>query len=105
MPDTPWFHNWGFNFRDMTESVKAIPNDIDILVSHGPPFGILDQTHPGGEHLGCKELMGRLVGGLSPKLCVFGHIHGGYGQAGGFVNASICDEKYRPVNKPIVIEL
>lgn len=108
MPDTPWFHNWAFNFRDMSNSVAAIPNDIDILVSHGPPFGICDQTRPDRESLGCRELRGRLDSELSPKLCVFGHIHGGYGVHKDwttFVNASICDEAYRPVNKPVVIEL
>jgi len=45
-----------------------------------------------------------------PKVHVFGHIHGGYGktQFGEgpiFVNAAICDEGYRPVNAPVVVEL
>ena len=46
---------------------------------------------------------------LRPRYHVFGHIHEGYGteQRNGttFVNASICDKDYRPVNAPVVVEL
>jgi Icc-related predicted phosphoesterase len=34
-----------------------IPHDLDVLITHGPPFGTLDQVAPGGEHLGCAELL------------------------------------------------
>ena len=46
---------------------------------------------------------------VRPRLHVFGHIHEGYGreEADGtlFVNASTCDEDYRPVNPPVVVDL
>jgi len=45
---------------------------------------------------------------VQPKIHVFGHIHHSYGQRTmdgiEFLNASICDERYEPTNKPIVVE-
>jgi len=88
-----------------------IPVDTDILLTHGPPNGIMDKsTHA---HLGCKELLQSVSTIVQPKLHVFGHVHGGYGQLkndhelGGtlFVNASLCDHKFRIVNSPIIIDL
>jgi predicted phosphodiesterase len=88
--------------------------DIDVLVTHGPPSGILDEVPRqwGIENTGCEELRKRIEeiaehGRL--KLHVFGHIHCGYGtheQFGlKFVNASTCDEQYNPTQPPIVIDL
>jgi Icc-related predicted phosphoesterase len=46
---------------------------------------------------------------INPLVNVFGHIHEGYGVELGdktlFVNASICNLKYQPINKPIIIDL
>lgn len=45
---------------------------------------------------------------VKPKLHIFGHIHESYGthttEETTFINASICNEQYKPVNKPIVYE-
>ena len=79
-----------------------------MLITHGPPFGIADAT-PSGEHVGCEELR-KALARVKPKIHIFGHIHGGYGtyleEIPGltFINASNCDESYRPFNKPIVFE-
>ncbi len=85
----------------------GFPRATDVLVTHGPPYGVLDQVG-GGEHLGCEELRARLAA-VRPRLHVFGHIHDGHGvaTAGGTVcvNASVCDERYRPVHPPIVVDL
>lgn len=110
-PWTPTFLNWHF-MKDRGEQIKAIwdliPNDIDILVTHGPPHGILDRNI-NGEHCGCEELRETSFR-IAPKLHVFGHIH----EQGGktinttlttFVNASIMNERYNPVNKPIRVIL
>lgn len=112
-PWQPTFNDWAFNL-DRGEAIKhkwdLIPEGLDILITHGPPIGILDQIDAqlGSEHLGCEELMAA-VERAKPKVHVFGHIHGGYGQSRHantlFVNAAICNEAYKPVNEPIVIEL
>jgi predicted phosphohydrolase len=109
-PWQPEFCNWAFNLprgAPLTKVWAQIPNDVNVLITHGPPYGILDQV-PGGEHVGCEELRQALQR-VRPKVHIFGHIHEGYGvleQDGTvFVNASTCNERYRPINEPIVIDL
>jgi predicted phosphodiesterase len=101
--------------QELDEKWKLIPDDTDILVTHGPALRNLD-----GDELGSRSLLkwqANHVGTL--KLHVFGHIHEGYGvydithlqeQLGDpkttiFVNASHVDSKYRPVNSPIRVIL
>jgi Icc-related predicted phosphoesterase len=116
-PWQPRFFDWAFNLNrgaEIAEKWKLIPPDADVLITHGPPFGILDEVPKRywTENAGCEELRKRIeeiaaFGKL--KLHVFGHIHCGYGQTEKFgvrfVNASNCDEQYEPTQPPIVIEL
>jgi len=110
-PWQPEFCAWAFNLPRRGEALRQVWNRIppgtDVLVTHGPPYGILDQVG-GGEHLGCEELRARL-GVVRPRLHVFGHIHDSHGvaRAGGttYVNASVCDEGYRPVHPPVVVDV
>lgn len=99
---TPWsptFCGWAFMRYEQTlrEMFKDIP-EVDILVTHTPPYGVMDNS------LGSKALA-EVLKDRQLKLHVFGHIHEGYGIQGRAVNASICDEFYRPVNKAIVVDL
>lgn len=111
-PWQPWFHDWAFNLsrgEALRGKWELIPEETDILLTHGPPMGIRDETAE-GEHVGCGDLRDRIAGmSRPPRLHVFGHIHEGYGIERGdrttYVNASICDRGYRPVNPPIVIDL
>ncbi|MGH9948517.1 MAG: metallophosphatase domain-containing protein [Pyrinomonadaceae bacterium] len=116
-PWQPRFYDWAFNLMrgaELAAKWKLIPNDIDILITHGPPNGILDEVPRqwGIDYKGCEELRKRVeevaaFGRL--KLHVFGHIHCGYGMQEKFgvkfVNASNCDEAYNPVQKPNVIDI
>lgn len=115
-PVQPWFYNWAFNVQrgpDIKKYWDRIPQDTDVLITHGPPYGILDQTIGwGGEHVGCEELWKTVHDRLSLKAHIFGHIHNGYGvetkpysKMVSFHNVSICDEEYRRANEPQVIEL
>ena len=113
-PWQPWFYDWAFNLPRGGEKIKekwaAIPHDTDVLITHGPPYGHGDKTPPqyGSQHVGCEEL-GKRVFAIKPLINVFGHIHNGYGveskEGINFVNASICNESYKPVNHPIVMEV
>lgn len=113
-PVTPRFFDWAWNV-DRGPAIRKywdkIPEDTDILITHGPPLGYLDQSYQNGEHLGCEELAAVMINRVfRPKLHVFGHIHGlGSRQVTSkythYVNASQVDEAYRLVNKPIVVEL
>lgn len=109
-PWQPRFHDWAFNL-DRGEAIRQkwdrIPK-CDVLITHGPPWGVLDYAKLGGDHLGCEELI-KAVARIQPQVHIFGHIHGGYGEATingiKFINASICGEAYRPVRAPIVFEV
>lgn len=96
-----------------------IPNDTDILVTHSPPFGVMDQVATEYRaSVGDKDLLEASENRVRPRIHVFGHIHenGGkklvykrpsFGDENNtiYVNASHVDEHYRPVNKPIEITL
>jgi predicted phosphodiesterase len=121
-PWQPWFLSWAFNLKRgaaLRAKWALIPPGIDVLVTHGPPHLIRDRVKGAmaqglnialghGPNVGCEELR-EAVRRVRPRLHVFGHIHEGYGreEADGtlFVNASICDEAYRPVNPPVVVDL
>ena len=55
-----------------------IPNNIDILITHGPPKGILG-TCSDGFDAGCSDLSYEIWNRVKPKVHLFGHIHEGYG--------------------------
>lgn len=110
-PFQPEFCEWAFNLKrgwPLRKKWEAIPAGIDILVTHGPPLGILDYSHFGNEHAGCADLRQELSR-IKPKLHCFGHIHGAYGTTTWantlFVNASLCDESYVANHPPIVVEM
>lgn len=108
-PFTPNFFNWHFMLDRFSDDLKRkweiIPDDTDVLITHGPPWGVLDEI--GGRNVGCELLMQRVLT-IQPKLHIFGHIHAGYGEkfrdGTHFINAAICTERYRPNNLPIVVE-
>ena len=110
-PYTPEFCSWAFNLSrfgtELFNKWNSIPEDTDILVTHGPPLRILDEIPLRG-HLGCYDLAERLKH-ISPKIHGFGHIHGAYGKKKirktTFINCSIMDEQYNITNKPILINI
>ncbi|HEX9637880.1 MAG TPA: metallophosphatase domain-containing protein [Acidobacteriota bacterium] len=109
-PWQPWFMNMAFNLQ-RGAAIRAkwdrIPREVDILITHGPPHGVMDRVVR-GDRVGCEELKAA-VRQRRPRLHLFGHIHEAYGmrEEGGvrFVNASICNQRFEPVNRPIVIDL
>lgn len=110
-PWSPTFYDWGFNLprgKAILEKWKKIPTDTDILITHGPPYKILDKTIS-GSYAGCEDLLNEIKNRIKPKFHIFGHIHEGYGvheeEGTTFINASTCTLSYRPNNKPIVFTL
>lgn len=124
-----WGSPWSKTFKGINPHCKAftvdaeeelakkwdqIPDDIDILITHSPPFGILDGIPIGDGslfHVGSHSLYERYEkyeDWKKPVLHIFSHIHEGYGKQGGdtiFVNCSIMNARYKPVNAPIRIWL
>lgn len=114
-PWTPLFHNWGFNLprgQALADKWAQIPDDTNVLITHGPPYGILDEAPRGVfdfEHVGCEDLLERIWELRYLQASIFGHIHHSsnvieeYGVK--FVNSSICTEQYQPTNPPRVFEV
>jgi Icc-related predicted phosphoesterase len=125
-----WGSPWTKTFKGMNPHCKAftvdteeelevkfslIPNDIDILITHSPPYEFYDRTIR-GESVGSKSLLIRLAE-IKPLIHCFGHIHENGGKSEflpwkknnklgtHIINASIMNERYKPVNKPVRIEL
>ena len=109
-PVQPQYFNWAFNRKRGMEIQKhwnLIPPNTDILITHGPPFEILD-SNVEGENVGCHNLRAT-VKKIHPAFHVFGHIHEAYGRIKmdgiEFMNASILDERYLFRNAPHMFEM
>lgn len=108
-PVQPWFHDWAFNRQrgaDIRKHWNLIPPGTDVLITHGPAFGILDRTVY-GHQVGCVDLLEKIQE-VKPRVHVCGHIHEAYGvvEAEGvkFINASVLNEEYFLANSPCVFE-
>ncbi len=109
-PWQPAFNDWAFNLprgEALRQKWALIPDDCDILVTHGPPLQMLDRVRNGTE-VGC-EMLKETVERIRPKLHIFGHIHEDHGicRKDGIIyaNASILDHYYQLCNSPLVIDL
>lgn len=104
-PWQPRFFDWAFN-ADRGDIIQKywdqIPDDTNVLLTHGPPMGIGDETKR-AKDIGCANLRNTIQYRLKKlKLHVFGHVHPGHGtyHADGliYVNAAICNDAYKPIN-------
>lgn len=109
-PWTPRFYDWAFMLprgAPLRERWAQIPAGTDVLITHGPPYGQGDLTFR-SEHVGCEDLAAA-VSLLRPRLHIFGHIHEGAGTSADgatrYLNASVVDLSYRPVQPPLVVDL
>jgi hypothetical protein len=111
-PWQPEFHGWAFNLPKngpgLSTKWEGIPDDTDILLTHGPAFGILDTVDGRrSENLGC-ELMTERLEVLNVKLHNVGHIHTGYGYVRKgdthHFNSSVLDERYNYSQKPMTVD-
>lgn len=113
-PITPRFFDWSF-MRDPGAPIEAhwnlIPTHTDVLITHGPPFGIMDEVvrqNGDVENTGCPSLLSR-VQAVAPALHIFGHIHEGHGSVQNdgvrYLNVSTMNEFYRVTNQPVVVDI
>ncbi|MEZ9368718.1 metallophosphatase domain-containing protein [Shewanella sp. 10N.286.51.B2] len=106
-PWQPWFLNWAFNLQrgaEIQQKWDRIPDDTDVLITHGPAYRHLDENLE-GKHVGCNDLLSA-VQRVKPQFHVCGHIHEGYGRESDgittFINASSCTRRYIPSNAPML---
>jgi Icc-related predicted phosphoesterase len=110
-PWQPEFYNWAFNLprngAGLMSKWEMIPENTDILITHGPACGYVDTIIGEYNHLGCELLTDR-IGVVKPDIHICGHIHSGYGYATNgkthFINASVLSEGYYFTQKPITFD-
>jgi Icc-related predicted phosphoesterase len=94
--------------RERARIFSLIPDNTDIVITHGPPLGLLDQTMTSKEHLGCVQLL-NAVCRVRPTLHVFGHVHAGHGTTTFadilFVNASLAGPDGSLSHPPTVVDV
>ena len=115
-PWQPWFYDWSFNVPRGDEIAKKwtlIPDNTNILITHGPPYGILDLIEDDFSnrdlHQGCEELKKKVDQLTQLKLHAFGHLHSNEQliklNKVNFVNAAIVDDNHKVIHKPTIIDL
>ena len=108
-PVTPALPDWAFGKErsEMAAHWKHLPNEIDILITHTPPRGVLDLSSALMQ-LGCQDLLIK-VQEIKPKYHIFGHVHAGYGMIKKdgvtFINAANYNSRQGLVNPPVVFEI
>jgi Icc-related predicted phosphoesterase len=111
-PWQPEFYDWAFNLPKngpgLMSKWEMIPEDVDILITHGPAWGLLDDVEGRrGDHLGC-ELLAERIKSIKPKIHVCGHIHTGHGHYFDghthYFNASLLNERYLYSQTPWKVE-
>jgi hypothetical protein len=108
-PYTPEYNGWGFMLprgERIRRIWRGIPANTDVLITHGPPWGILDAIE--GSSVGDVDLLEELAHRPIP-LHIFGHIHPGYGYRAldgrHFYNVAALDENKEPTHAPVVIDV
>jgi Icc-related predicted phosphoesterase len=78
-PYTQYYSKGAFQYLvDRDKFVWSnLPDGIDLLVTHSPPYGILDKTKD--KSVGSPALRTR-VEQIRPRLHIFGHIHESHGR-------------------------
>jgi Icc-related predicted phosphoesterase len=114
-PCTPEYGNYAWMYsrgKEAKEIWSKVPDDTGVLVTHGPPYGILDRVPCDSfshENVGCKELRARIRELPKLKAWVGGHIHPSYGsmEEDGikFYNVSVCNKAYDCTNPAQLIEI
>jgi Icc-related predicted phosphoesterase len=99
---TPEFCNWALNLERNGEKTKhywdVASKHADVIISHGPPYGIMDYVPHDRVNVGCNIFKKTLPEFTQLKLCCFGHIHEGYAceKKGNviFANGSLVNGNY-----------
>lgn len=107
-PYTPKFYEWAFMKPDeiLAGLWQSIPDDTELLITHGPPYTILDKNVR-GEHCGSKSLYQTIKDLPKLKCHIFGHIHEARGHLTiddvSFYNVSSLDDRYIVRDNPYTI--
>jgi Icc-related predicted phosphoesterase len=108
-PWVPELSSWAHYLprENIRDAWNNIPGNVDVLITHTPPRGVLDRNSRGKE-CGCEDLRVR-VAELNPRIHCFGHIHASAGvlELGGtsYINASVVNSRYEIARDATTIEI
>jgi len=108
-PYIPFEQNWAFSKSpyEIEKHWNKIPKDVDVLITHTPPKGILDESNQQIE-IGCPALK-QEIEEKNPKIHVFGHLHENYGKVQFkktlFINATSLFGNFTYTNLPIQVNI
>lgn len=107
----PEYNYWAWEFdswKDSDDTMYGIPRDVDVVITHSPPYGVLDRNLS-GEHIGNEELLVHIHDRVRPRICIFGHVHnpGSVRDDNGtrYYNVSMVDENLNIAHEPLVLEI
>jgi Icc-related predicted phosphoesterase len=109
-PWIPQLQGWAYYLSDdqLRDKWAMIPIHTDVLITHTPPWHILDSPRNRTIRAGCAHLAAR-IDNLNLKIHCFGHIHASYGRLDHnrtiFLNASAVNSNFEIANEPFVIDL
>ena len=94
---------------DRRRNWAKVPEDTNVLITHGPPYGILDRSPGQEEHQGDPELLARCQELPDLRLVSFGHVHGAYGmeERDGvtYLNAALLGVDGEIEHRPVVLRM
>jgi Icc-related predicted phosphoesterase len=111
-PYTPDFGGWAYMIPDeeLKRKWDQIPEETNVLITHGPPFGIGDFSSYKMENAGCRHLATRVNNLPNLKAHIYGHIHHAYGVTERnkviYANVSTCSNRYDgDINPAVVLDI
>jgi Icc-related predicted phosphoesterase len=105
------FKNWAFNREEdkLKQHWEAIPDNTDVLITHSPPYGIMDWSRHSKSAQGSPSLLHEVQHRIKPKIHCFGHMHECHGieiiDYVTYINATVLNDQYVVAHEPIVIEI
>ncbi len=91
---------------NLDTNIRKIPTDTNVLITHQPPYGILDSL--ANFNYGDRILLLTVLN-IQPQYHLFGHIHGAYGIEKSnhttFVNAALLNEDYKMTCQPVLLDI
>ena len=110
-PWQPEFCDWAFNLprgQACRQIWDRIPENVDVLMTHGPALGRGDLCSS-GNRAGCVDLLEQIQSRIRPRVHVVGHIHEAFGVSSdgttAFINASTCTSQYKSIHPAVVFDL
>lgn len=100
-PYTPSLGAWGFQYRPESGHKFDIQPDTDVVMTHGPPKGIMDMTY-GRERAGCPELFATVLG--HARFCTVSATYTKAGVQGSSNGRPLAQKQTRRISRRLIMK-